>query len=218
MTKKPLSITIVVDNPKSWMNDFIPSLARSLISLGHKVNFIQNLSEIKKGDLAFFLSCEKIVSSDVLSKHTHNLVVHESDLPSGKGWSPLTWQVLEGKNKIPISLFEASSKVDSGDIYFSDFIELDGTELVSALREKQAQKTFDLILRFVSNYPNLQAKKQSGSETFYKKRSPTDSQLDINKTISEQFNLLRVVDNERYPAFFIHKGRKYIIKIYDGES
>lgn len=215
---KPLSITIVVDNPKSWMNDFIPTLMKSLTSLGHTALFIQNLSDLKKGDLAFFLSCEKIVSSDLLSKHVHNLVVHESALPKGKGWSPLTWQVLEGKTKIPISLFEASLKVDSGDIYFSDFIDLDGTELVNDLRKKQAQKTFDLILRFVSAYPNLSSKKQSGSETFYKKRSPNDSQLDQNKSISEQFNLLRVVDNERYPAFFIHNGRKYIIKIYDGES
>lgn len=218
MTNKSLSITVVVDNPKSWMNDFIPTLIKSLTSLGHNVNFIQNLSDLKKGDLAFFLSCEKIVSAALLSKHTHNLVVHESALPKGKGWSPLTWQVLEGKNKIPISLFEASVKVDSGDIYFTDFIELDGTELVSNLRKKQAQKTFDLILRFVSNYPKAASLKQSGSETFYKKRSPSDSQLDVNKTIAEQFNLLRVVDNERYPAFFIHKGRKYIIKIYDGES
>jgi len=26
---------------------------------------------------------------------------------------------------------------------------------------------------------------------------------------------LRVVDNERYPAFFYRQGKKYIIKIYE---
>ena len=76
MINKSLSITLVVDNPKSWMNDFIPTLIKSLTSLGHNVNFIQNLSDLKKGDIAFFLSCEKIFSAALLSKHTHNLVVH----------------------------------------------------------------------------------------------------------------------------------------------
>ena len=41
------------------------------------------------------------------------------------------------------------------------------------------------------------------------------SELDINKSIKSQFNMLRVVDNERYPAFFSHKKKKYIIKIYE---
>ena len=50
--------------------------------------------------------------------------------------------------------------------------------------------------------------------TFYRKRTPSDSCLDINKSINEQFNLLRVVDNERYPAFFKKNNIKYVVKIY----
>ena len=40
-----------------------------------------------------------------------------------------------------------------------------------------------------------------------------DSLLDFNKTITEQFNLLRVVDNDKYPAFFENQGEKYFLKI-----
>ena len=36
----------------------------------------------------------------------------------------------------------------------------------------------------------------------------------INKSIKDQFNLLRIVDDERYPAFFEIDGSKYFIKIY----
>ena len=39
------------------------------------------------------------------------------------------------------------------------------------------------------------------------------SSIDIDKTFREQFNLLRVVDNKRYPAFFYFKNQKYVIKI-----
>ena len=51
--------------------------------------------------------------------------------------------------------------------------------------------------------------------TFYKKRTPEDSELDRHKTLEENFNLLRTVDNEQYPAFFVRKGKKYTIKIYE---
>jgi len=40
-----------------------------------------------------------------------------------------------------------------------------------------------------------------------------DSRLDIDRSIKEQFNLLRVVGNEEYPAFFEINGHKYLLKI-----
>ena len=211
------NITIVIDDPKSWMNDFVSILIRSLSSKGHEVSFVSDPKQIKSSTFTFFLSCQKIVSADILSKSKHNLVVHESDLPKGKGWSPLTYQVLEGKNKIPICLFEAATEVDSGNIYFKDSIDLDGTELVDGLRKKQAHKTFELIEKFVSLYPKINSIPQSGTSSFYPKRTPKDSQLDTNRSISEQFNLLRVVDNDRYPAYFILNGKKYLLKIYEAD-
>jgi methionyl-tRNA formyltransferase len=37
--------------------------------------------------------------------------------------------------------------------------------------------------------------------------------LDPQKSLAEQFNILRVVDNDRYPAFFEWNGRRYNLKI-----
>jgi len=64
---------------------------------------VHNANELLTGEFCFYLSYGKIVSKDMLSRFKHNLVVHESDLPQGKGWSPLTWQILEGKNRIPVT-------------------------------------------------------------------------------------------------------------------
>ena len=69
------------------------------------------------------------------------------------------------------------------------------------------------VLKFLENYPN-QGKEQKGEETFYDKRGPKDSQLSIDKSLKEQFNLLRVCDNERYPAFFYLNDKKYVLKIF----
>jgi methionyl-tRNA formyltransferase len=62
-------------------------------------------------------------------------------------------------------------------------------------------------------YPNIKGEKQQGDASFTKKRKPEDSEFNINKTIKEQFNLFRIVDNKNYPAFFIYKGSKYILSI-----
>jgi len=45
------------------------------------------------------------------------------------------------------------------------------------------------------------------------KRTPQHSQLDPHRSIAEQFDLLRVVDNDRYPAFMDFRGARYVIKI-----
>ena len=95
---------------------------------------------------------------------------------------------------------------------------LDGDELICQIREKQAEKTFDLIEKFIKNYKNLKKKSQVGKSSFYKKRNQESSKLDLNKSIKENFNLLRVVDNEKYPAFFNYLGSKYIIKIFKDEK
>jgi methionyl-tRNA formyltransferase len=182
-----------------------------LAKKGFISKILKNHQEVENGDILILLSCEKKFTN--LSKNKNNLVIHESDLPKGKGWSPLTYQVLEGKNKIPITLFEADKSFDGGKIYFKKFIDLKGDELVDELREKQAQMTFYLIDKFLKERSDINGAKQIGKETFYQRRNPSHSELDINKSILENFNLLRVVDNERYPAYFTYKNHKYILKI-----
>lgn len=213
-----MKITLLCDNKNSWIIPYLDEIYDKLKKLGHEVYKVYDYKNIKNGDLCFILSCEKIIPEDYLKLNIQNLVIHESNLPQGKGWSPLTWQVLEGENEIPITLFEAADKVDSGKIYLQDRIKLDGTELNVELKRKQGLKTKELILDFVNQYPDIDGRPQVGEETYYPKRRPEDSELDPNKTIREQFNLLRVVDNERYPAFFKMKGKKYIIKIFKEDS
>lgn len=209
-------IQILVDNPDSWVVDYAKQLVHIIKKkFDIKVNLIYKHEQVVKGDILCLLSCEKIFKK--LNLNTYNLVVHESYLPKGKGWSPLTWQVLEGSNEIPITLFEATEKIDSGVIYKQDFIKLKGDELLPEIKNKQGVKTIELIVDFIEIIDKVNGRDQVGEETFYPKRGPKDSELNIDKSIREQFNLLRVCDNERYPAFFTLKGKKYIIKTYKDE-
>ena len=208
-------IQILVDNPNSWIIPYSFQLRDKLKELGHRSELLHSQHDVKNGDILCLLSCENIFKKLTMNKH--NLVVHESALPKGKGWSPLTWQVLEGADKVTITLFEAVESVDSGPIYGQINIQLDGTELIDDIREKQAAITVQLILDFVKAYPGNVGIPQSGESTFYKKRTHQSSELDIESSLSEQFNLLRVCDNERYPAYFKINGVKYFLKIYKND-
>jgi methionyl-tRNA formyltransferase len=211
-----LIITILTDM-SSWMNEYNNKLADTLKSLGHEVSIIHSKKEMEKGDIVFFLSCFEIIPTEYLRLNKSNIIVHESNLPQGKGWSPMTWQILEGEKDIPVTLFEADEKVDSGNIYFQDIIHLDGSELINEWQKILGEKTCEMCIKYINYYlskkwPN--SRKQEGDSSFYKRRMPNDSKLDPAKSILDQFNLLRVVDNEKYPAFFIVNENKYIIKIY----
>lgn len=48
--------------------------------------------------------------------------------------------------------------------------------------------------------------------TEYPRRCPADSELNTSQTLLEQFNQLRVVNNEADPAFFFKDGQKYTLK------
>lgn len=208
-----MKISILMDNPTSWMIPYGKILKLRLEKRGHKIVLCSTAVSLARGDIAFFLSCERIVPRHILARNSHNLVIHESAVPHGKGWSPLTWQILAGKDYIPITLFEAAEAVDDGDIYLQDILHFEGHELVGEIRRLQGEKSIELALKFIDSFPHVNGKKQRGKATFYRKRTPEDSELDINKTIKELFNKLRVIDNKRYPAFFRHKGHTYILKI-----
>jgi len=205
----------VISNEDSWINDYIPDLLFDWLQKGHSVLWAHSPLEVSPGDFCFMLGYGKLVPKSTLKMFKNNLVVHESDLPRGKGWSPLSWQIIEGKNKIPVTLFEANENVDSGLIYARDWITFQGHELVDELRKKQAETTMELCKKFVYEYPKIvaQGREQQGEGSFYPRRKPENSRLDPDKSLTEQFRILRVVDNERYPAFFEFNSQKYSLKI-----
>ena len=215
--RRGYTITLLIDNPNSWIHPWAEKLVE-ILSPFHKVWFVNDKNKIEDSDFVFLLGCTEIVPPNILNKSKLNLVIHESALPSGRGWSPLAWQVHEGRNEIPVVMFDAQEKLDSGPIYLRDVIILDGTELLPEIRRKQGVKTVEMVLKFLSMWPELKPVKQSGSASFYARRRSEDDILDVNSTISENFDHLRVVDNEKYPAWFVFRGKKYIVKIYDCDS
>jgi methionyl-tRNA formyltransferase len=209
---KNIKVLFLLDKKNDWIKKY---LIRFKFNSYKKYKFYLDyrVKDRNKYDLVFILNCTKILKKQNLSKNL-NLVVHSSKLPKDKGFAPMQNQILRGSNKINFTLFEAIEKVDSGDIFFRSKAKVKGYELNEELREIQALSTLKLIKKFLTKYPNINKSKQKGFASFNKKRRKEDSKLNINKSIKQQFNLLRICDNEKYPAYFKYKNKTFIIKIY----
>jgi methionyl-tRNA formyltransferase len=216
MESHPLTLTVVVDN-ESWILPYARELVDGWREDGHRARLCRAHDEVPGGDVAFYLGCISIAPREVLDRNPHNFVVHESDLPQGRGFAPLAWQVLAESNDIPIVLFEATDEPDAGPVYLRDTLHFDGHELLPELRDVQATKTVALCRDLVLRYPDITGEPQRGEPSQFARRRPADSRLDPDRTLREQFALLRTVDNERFPAYFEMAGHRYVLQIHKDE-
>jgi methionyl-tRNA formyltransferase len=210
-----MNILILTDNIESWFVKYGKILQTKIEEKGHNVRYIFSAKDISESDICFILSCTKIIKDEHLQKNKHNIVIHASDLPKGKGFSPLQWQILEGKNEIILTLFEVVAKVDSGPYYIKDKIVLQGNELLPEIRGILAEKIIEMCLKFVDNIDEMLPVQQVGNESFYKRRTLEDDKIDINEPLIKQFNHFRICDNEKFPLWFEYLGKRYILKIWE---
>jgi len=212
-----MKIQILISK-SSWAEKYKNHISSELKKINKKILYLNHHSKLKKNyDINIIFSYFKIIPKEYLRKSTINLVPHESLLPKGRGMSPLTWQILNGKKKIFFSLIEADTKIDSGKIYYKKEVLIPEHSLFNEIKLIQLKENLQLIKRFIEYFKNNKTSpkglEQRGKFSFYKKRTPRDSKIDINKNIKSQFNLLRVADNEKYPPYFIFKSKKYFLKL-----
>lgn len=210
--KKPRRISVVVDNP-SWILPFAEQLVSKLRDDGDQAALRRSHADIGEGIAAFYLGCIHITPPHVFARNRRNLVVHASDLPRGRGFSPLTWLTLDGETDIPICLLEMNAEADAGPVIYRDRLRYEGHELIEEMREALAHKSIELCRRFLAEPIPPEGVPQSGAPSIYPRRRPEDSALDPHRSLAEQFKLLRVVDNDRYPAFFDFRGHRYILTV-----
>lgn len=173
----------------------------------------RSAKELSGGDFLFIISWGKIIPSEIRNQYRHSLVIHASDLPKDRGWSPHIWTILEGGNKITVSLLECEDPVDSGDIWHQEHVRLSGTETFDEINALLFDSELRLMDWALENCDTSQSRSQEGEPSYRRKRTSADSQISPDHSIAEIFDLLRVCDPERYPAFFEHRGSKYALSI-----
>lgn len=185
-----------------------------MTSRGHTAVLQFDRSELVGGDLLFLVSCAQIIRESERRRFGAVLVLHASDLPAGRGWSPYVWAVVNGASTITLCLLEARDPVDSGDVWLRTTFTLEGHELLPEINERLFAAELDLMTRAVECRDSIAPAPQEGDPgPSLRRRTPEDSRVDPDRPLSDQFDLLRVVDNVRYPAFFDHRGHRYLLRI-----
>lgn len=180
----------------------------------HDVLLTDRMEALVGGELLFLISCGQIISLNVRERYRHALVVHASDLPRGRGWSPLVWQIIEGRNAVAVTLLEADDPVDSGAIWAKRWLHFEGHELFDEINAALFGAEIELMDLAVQQCNTIKPQSQDSTEvSWYPRRKPQDSRLDPEQSLAAQFNLLRVADPDRYPAFFELHGHRYEIRI-----
>lgn len=82
-------------------------------------------------------SYHKILSSDFLRQHKHNLVIHSSNLPKGKGWSPLFWQVYRVVMRLYLVFLEPIHALIVGILFAKNFVFRWGLSFMNCAINKQ---------------------------------------------------------------------------------
>ena len=183
-------------------------------AVSHVVELVNSSRELSGGDILFLIACHEIVGRDIREQYLASLVVHESDVPEGRGWSPHIWQILEGRKTIIITLLEAEDEVDSGAVWKQVELLFAGHELYDEINHALFDAVISLMTFAIGAIESIRPVPQRDAvPTYYRKRTPEDSRIDPDRSIAEQFDLLRVADPNRYPAFFDLRGHRYEIRL-----
>ena len=196
----------VNEHLKAWM---------STLKGFHEVELVQRKNELGGGDILFLVSCNEIISARDRENYLVSLVLHASDLPKGRGWSPHVWELVNGAEGITLSLLEAEDKVDSGRIWKKLFLPVSKNALWDEINRVLFEAEVELMNFAVQNFGKVTPviQKVAGNDIYYSKRTPSDSRIDVNKSIAEQFDLIRVCDPNRFPAYFEYLGSRYTLKL-----
>ena len=190
----------------------VPFLARWVErnAARHQCRLTADRTRLDGGDILFLMSVGEIIKRDVREHYRATIVIHPSDLPRGRGWSPQVWAIAAGATEIVVTAIEAVDQVDAGPIWAQVRFPVARHELVdeihATLFAAEVALMDEVLARLDSAQPQPQA---TEGASYHRKRTPEDSRIDPERSIAAQFDLLRICDPDRYPAFFDLHGHRY---------
>ena len=180
----------------------------------HNIKIVHSQKELTGGDILFLISCNEKVLDEERNKFNKTLLIHASDLPKGRGWSPHIWEIINGATQVTVALLEATDEIDAGDIWKKVKVKIPKTALFDEINDLIFHSEIKLMDFAINNFKTVKPTPQPPSiPSYWSKRTPNDSEIDIDKKISEQFNLIRVCNPKFFPAFFYKDGIRFNIEI-----
>ncbi|HEG43589.1 MAG TPA: methionyl-tRNA formyltransferase [Phycisphaerales bacterium] len=132
------------------------------------------------------------------------VVFHMTDLPFGRGGSPLQNLIVCGLQETKISAIRVVNDIDAGPVYLKSDLSLEGTATEIFIRGSEVVfgKMIPKMLR-----KDIKPTPQEGEAILFKRRTPDQSDISDLGNISEIYDYIRMLDGEGYPNAFVETGR-----------
>lgn len=173
----------------------------------HKELTVEKINAIDP-EYIFFPHWNHIVPDEILKIATC-VCFHETDLPYGRGGSPIQNLIATGHKQTMITAFKMTKELDAGPVYFQKPLSLDG--LAEEIFIRASTIVADMIKTIVIQNPT--PVEQVGKPTFFDRRKPEQSRISKDqKSLTDLFDHIRMLDADGYPkAFFEKDGFRYEI-------
>lgn len=131
------------------------------------------------------------------------VIFHMTDLPFGRGGSPLQNLISRGIYKTKISAIRCSNVLDGGDVFLKADFDIESGS-AAELYAKAGELISTMIDRIVIEKPI--PKPQIGTPIVFNRRKPEESEISDTMTLRQLYDHIRMLDAEGYPHAFVEKN------------
>lgn len=195
--------TNIILSEKKWHESLFSELETSFkefkwILINNKESF--NLNFLNKLDInkIFIPHWSEIISESIYDRY-ECIVFHMTDLPYGRGGSPLQNLIVRGHKETMISALKVSEGIDAGPIYLKEKLDLNGTAKEIFINSNSV--IIKMISEILSN--EIIPIYQVGEPTFFKRRTPQESNIEDVSDLETVYDYIRMLDCEGYPNAFL---------------
>ncbi len=168
----------------------------------HLVTTLEEFEQIDlqalEPEFIFFPHWSWIVPEHIVQNYTC-VCFHMTDLPFGRGGSPLQNLISRGFKETKLSVLKMSAKLDEGPIFFKLPVSLEGN--AEEIYRTVSRLSFEAMLKLVQQ--PMQPQAQTGEPTYFKRRKPAESQITDFSTTEKIYDHIRMLDAEGYPPAYI---------------
>jgi methionyl-tRNA formyltransferase len=198
-----LTDTYVIASSKPWNKNLAKMLHARTGKIFHQISSPTciSLEYLKKINprYVFFPHWSHRIPKEVLDRF-ECILFHMTDLPFGRGGSPLQNLIVRGIYETKISALKCVEEIDAGPIYLKRPLPLYGPADEIYLRASKIIE--EMIVEIIDASPVPYP--QTGDPIFFQRRKPEQGNLLEAKSLEELFDLIRMLDAEGYPHAFIN--------------
>jgi methionyl-tRNA formyltransferase len=137
-----------------------------------------------------------------ITSHFECVCFHMTDVPYGRGGSPLQNLIVRGHTSTMLSALRMVDALDAGPVYLKRPLSLAGR--AEDIFERAADLIYDLIDTLVAEEPA--PIEQRGEVVTFPRRTPKESVLPQSGAARELYDFIRMLDAPTYPKAFLDWG------------